>query len=626
MIDDKLHWEFAATGGGDVTGENDPLSSFFKGNKSYYLAREALQNVIDAKLPGSKDPARAEFRVYSRKPSELPRIDELKNEAFIHIRDRYKDDNDEYKAYSDLIFTIEHDFYIQLLEISDYNTVGLSGANDDRKGNYRLLMKEIGASYKSGGAGGSWGLGKGAYWAASAFRTIFVSSVYGDNQCVFQGKARVASFIYDKIERQGNGCFGLTGQDPVRNSSQIPNLFKREDRGTDIHIVGFDERDWKDEMVKAVLNYFWRAISKGILEVNIGNEIITRKNLEKAMLTYFDDRIFNSENPWPYYRAYTEVKHVHYHKELPSLGEVDLYILPGDGYPRKVEYIRQNGMIIQKKVYTGIPGEYAAVFECENPEGNSILREMENPSHDKWDKENARGKEIFDSAVQAERELNKFVSESLHDFSSSQASKTLPIGGLAEIINLPGSEESSTISPGKVVNKDEDISHRESAVEIGATDTDKITVVPPPIIIRKVIPEQTTGTLGGDEPGRHHGSGHGGTTGIGLEGEGDEKIVVLREIKYRSFAVREHNDKVSHIVILRGHPGTTCNLDVRAGTDDSYDSVTVEKAEDIQGRPVRCAEHRIEGLKIGIDGELKLKIQLDSNQKYSLNITAYENK
>ena len=77
MIHKKLFFEFAPTGGGDVTGKNDPVIQPFKGYFSYSLARESIQNVLDAKIPISNKPAVIDFSKISRKASQIPGLDQL---------------------------------------------------------------------------------------------------------------------------------------------------------------------------------------------------------------------------------------------------------------------------------------------------------------------------------------------------------------------------------------------------------------------------------------------------------------------------------------------------------------------------------------------------------------------
>ena len=129
---------------------------------------------------------------------------------------------------------------LPLLRISDFNTVGLSGADDDVDGNWYRLVKAAGTSSPKGVAGGSFGIGEGAPIAASTLRTVFYSSVNDKGEAVFQGKARLVSHHdEDRDVRQGVGFFGVSGYKAVRNADIVPELCKRSERGTDILITGY---------------------------------------------------------------------------------------------------------------------------------------------------------------------------------------------------------------------------------------------------------------------------------------------------------------------------------------------------------------------------------------------------
>ncbi len=76
-------------------------------------------------------------------------------------------------------------------------------------------------------------------------------------------------------------------------------------------------------------------------------------------------------------------------KQLPKLGCCKLWILPGEGFPRKVAIVRKSGMLITDYLkglrhWSGVEG-FAAVCVCDSDEGNSLLRGMENPVHNDFE-------------------------------------------------------------------------------------------------------------------------------------------------------------------------------------------------------------------------------------------------
>lgn len=625
---DDINFEFAPTGGGDVTGMNDPVTTTFKGNISWTLARESIQNIIDAHDHTSPHPAQVFYKLEQMQATVLPKLDQLK-EILIACRDHYRSEPDAYKFYNSAIFKIQNNQFLNILKISDYNTVGLTGNDDDGNGNYFSLMKAVGSTSKSETEGGSFGLGKGAYYAASSFRTIFVSSVYDKDKLVFQGKSRLASFKKDGIWMQGNGSYGLEGQKPVRDKKLIPFHFQRDEQGTDIHIIGFEDNEWEKQMIKSVLNFFWYSILKGIVEVTVGSTRISESNMEELLTEHFNEDQPDRDdepNPWSYYRAYTDINHRVFQEKLDTLGVVQLYLLQNDNYPKKVAYIRRTGMLIQKKGFGSI-NAYAGLFICEDENGNRILRKMENSKHDEWKSNNATESDLFNDAKAAERELRNFVSNAVKGLTVKDDAASSRVGGLEEYLYLKGDEELGDTTQGISGKPTDGISSYETPPEIGAKTEQKASVTP---IIRNpevVAKEITKGVSGpGDSPVIKDGNGLRRKIGGGKEGEGDEDIIVLKNISYRTFAVKNTKNEVNHILIIKGQPNTHFSAEIKAGTDDSFDTVNIVKAEDAEGNKYATDENFIQGLRINDSGRLKLTLRFDTDDRYSLNLTAYENK
>lgn len=627
-----IDWVFAPTGGGDVTGVNDPVTTTFKGDLSYHLARESIQNIIDAHDPRQKGPAVAVFEVTERQPDQLL-LNSTYKKVLTGCRDFNKNNKDAVQFYNSALFKIEHNHFIRVLRIRDYNTVGLTGEDEDRDGNYFQLMKAVGDSSKSGSKGGSFGLGKGAYYAASSFRTICVSSMHDKDKYVFQGKARLSSYrdpaSYEMM--QGNGCFGLPeGQKPVRDLSMIPASFRRDEMGTDFYVLGFidDEEKWQKQMMKSVLNNFWYTISRGNLEVTIGHQAVNRSNLEMYLKEHFDESQPDKNkipNPWPYYLAYTSSEHKVFNETLPVLGKVKLYVLMKDDYPQKVVYMRQTGMVIQKKGI-GSVNPYVAVFVCDDDEGNLILRKMENPEHNEWNKENAQESAYAEKAILAEDELRDFVKRSLNALSDSEMPAASRIGELEDYLYLPGDQDLGSASAGFSGQPIDKPSDTETGNFLNKTGEEVLNSVPVSRKINPVKEKVTTGEPGGKFPILEPGDGGGGGGSGGREGKGNKKVIVLNNVKFRSFASRNSSGGITHVVILKGPKNKKCSIEIKAGTDDSFDTVEIAKAETGNNTALSVKSNHINGIQTDDRGEAKLYVGFATDEKYSLNITAYENK
>jgi len=625
----NLSYEFAPTGGGTETGLNDSVTNRFDGNVSYYLARESIQNIIDASI---QKPAKAVFEMKTLKASELPDPEGLK-EVFKACREYKQHDKKSVKFFDYALDLFKSNKDVGIFRVGDYNTCGLTGDDEDQKGAYYSLLKSVGSTSKGEGLGGSFGLGKGAYFAASLLQTIFVSSVTENNKVIFQGKLRLVSHKKNGKIMQGDGSFGYSEQKPVRNVDDIPKFFRRKERGTDIFLVGYeDPENWKEQITKSVLNNFWNSIISGLLEVKIGDTEITKENIEEIMGRYFTDdqqETKDNPNPLPYYNAYKNGK-VH-SRNFPILGKCSLHILVGEKYQSRIAYMRGTGMVIQKKSHPSMKS-YAGVFVCDssNKRGNEILREMENATHDKWsheyvkDKEDPKSKE---NAKKAERELRDFVTEVIQTLAESRDVETLHIPGLEKLIYLPGENESGIPSGGAALLTGE-YSPEETGAETGddertITKKPDLVVIQPPIVTTRqdeksgpgkdFIQKIRSGVLSIRKKKKKEG------------GRGSLHGRIIENISCRTFASKEDGADGEHIMIIRGGPiNTPCSLVIQAGTDDAYAAVKIKKSIDEKGVSQKVSGDTISGLSFDQDGNIKLRISFDSPERYALNVTAYQ--
>lgn len=613
-------WEFAPTNGGSVTGFNDPTVSNFKGKPYYYLAREPIQNIIDNKLPNDL-PALVTYELINIRASELPKIKEFK-EILIKCKKYNEGQTDCVNFLDKAVKKIEKNVNIPILKISDYNTTGLFGDEDDKKGSYWKFAKAVGYSASEGSGGGSWGLGKGSYYAASNFRTIFFSSVYDKSKVVFQGKSFLPSHE-DNVVRQGNGSFGFPGQKAVRSREDIPEQFRREKQGTDFYILDYNgSLNWEKEIITSVLDNFWPAIHEGILQVKVGKESINKDNLYESYLTkyfslYDPPDSDNKPNPLPYYFAYTQKsKGRVFESDLINLGKVKLSLCFDPSFKKKVIYIRNTGMVIQKKGEGFFKG-FAGVFSCLNKEGSFILRKMENQQHNQWRKENAADTEFYQIASVVEIEIRKFILDCFKQLSEDfSQSETIP--GLEDYF-----ASKDDLSLGNL-GVNEGIAEEESAVEKAKEDETKSPTVFKKIKISKTV--QTTGLESGTEPSTG-GEGKGGENGKegGAEGKGDR--VIFTSCIFRSFAYHDKAYGTVHkIIIKKGPPLQRCSIEIKAGTDTVFENIPVDKVLGFDTKDYQIEGNFIKGLRFDQSGMLSLDIDFQDEEKYSLNVTAYADK
>src|SRR3989344_3283933 len=434
-------YHFGKTDGGDVAGFNDPVAANFayEGNLTDSLIREAIQNIIDARLLG-KSPARAEFDLKNVPVKSLPNPERL--EQIFRKCAEYAEKRKvvpaakHYKSQADVL---KSGASVPLLRIADYNTCGLTGDTND--GRWFMFMRGVGFNAGEAGAGGAFGLGKGAFFANSLFRTIFVSTVT-DEGVKFAGKSRLVSFEQDGQLMQGNGTFGLPGQLPVREQKDIPKIFRRSEKGTDIWIVNYlNHEDWEEVLCRAVLGWFWPAIHWGILSVKVGDREINSENLRKRMGEFYSpsEKVSTKPfNPLHFFDSYINSEKKPVNAKLNKLGAVSFYGRTSDElpFPNKTALIRNTGMIIDFAPRASHLTKYVAVFECKNEQGGSILRKLENPSHTQWDWHNWKDEhgQCVEEGKVAQNEMEHFVSESLGQLLYVSADQSTIIPGLTDYI------------------------------------------------------------------------------------------------------------------------------------------------------------------------------------------------
>ena len=253
---------------------------------------------------------------------------------------------------------------ISVLEIATYNTTGLKGAKEKVSSPFNNLVKSSGVSNKSDDAGGSFGIGKNAPYTCSTFRTVLYSTLDEENILAVQGVAKLVTHKQDNRDTQGTGFLGITEKDQYEDIINRPfidaevmknldELFIRKEVGTSLFVMGFEKDDtWKEDIIKVTIDFYMMAILEEKLEVLVQDIIINKDTIESI--------IVKGEN-------------THYREDdFKGMGKIKLYILLDKNLPKKVAYIRSNGMkIIDKGIYVNdiellIPEKQGTETDLEN--------------------------------------------------------------------------------------------------------------------------------------------------------------------------------------------------------------------------------------------------------------------
>jgi hypothetical protein len=607
----QMEWYFPSTGHGEDSGFADSLLQYFEGDHEKFIAREAIQNAVDARLNYDK-PVSVVFERLEMPIKILPDFASIKNvfsRCLAFVKNQEKAENF-FKASIALLKGKR----ISILKISDFNTKGLSGSDNDSEGNWYRLVRATGTSSPKGVAGGSYGIGKGAPIAASGLRMVFYSSINESGEPVFQGKARLVSH-HDKNEdvRQGVGFYGINGYKAVRSDDLIPSFFRRSKQGTDIFIIGYRSANgWKDKLIKSILHNFWLAILHGDLEVAVkdGSEkIITRDNLHECLEKY------DAEDAKFYFESITSWTQK-FEQELKHLGKTSLFVRKQDGYPGRIMMARKPKMLVQEKNYRVLREPYAGVLLCENDRGNNLLRELEPVAHDKWDKDRA------EKGPAALRELDAFIKQSLKSMNEAITSEPEDIPGLDKY--LPDSEDRDYLphDDAGVTDSTELFGNEESGREVGATKEPDSTDAE--MVTRKGIVTNKTAEPARPTPPKGPGQGSRGR-GTGPEdGKTDGVRIKTSNIAFRSFAQKKKNGLEYHFAITGREDCEGAIRLVAVGDDGSY-PVDLRSAVDVRsGKPYEVSDSMIRGLSVESGKTLRLAVRLASDKKYSLGIENYE--
>ena len=618
MNDTNFKWHFPSTDNGDEDGINDPLREVFEGDHERYVARESIQNSLDARKDSNR-PILVRFERFNLPVGQIPGLKELEN-IFKRAQD-YSKNQDKSDAFFGSALALLRQPTIPVLKVSDFNTVGLSGDDQDTGGGWYKLIRASGVNSITGVGGGSFGIGKGAPFAASGLRTVFYSTINEDGGHAFQGKARLSSYRNEDGDiRRGIGGFGVKtdrGVSAVRNAGDIPEFFRRTEQGTDFFIIGYQtlEEDWTKLLLNSLLNNFWAAVHFNELDVELAENgkvihTVNEDNLEELMAEYASEK----GGSYNFYKAVTEHTKL-IETSLPNLKEVSLFVKTDEGFPKAVQLMRKSKMVVSTiDNYRVLPEPYAAVFICDSDEGNKLLRELEPPAHDKWDPE--RNKEF---GKQVHKEMIDWIRNSLRSMSEDKDVKPEDIPELSRW--LPEDEERDDMNPylGSVGEPTGGQSEMETAKEVGEQ---KETADTNTVKVRQREVSLTQGfARGGTEPplGTKPIKNKTNTATVNPDESGNVPRVNPANIRFRAREINRDGQRMYQAVITSSENESGAVKLMAIGDDVDY-PVELDKVVDSNGNELNVSGALIEDLSLKPNEPIKLFISLKHQKRYALGV------
>lgn len=404
-----IGWTFPPTGGGAADGFNDASIAHFKGSPISSLARETIQNSLDARS-SSNEPVHVSFELKDLAKSKDFGRNELAAAIDASLQSPHGTSASEV-ALRDAKLILDAKT-VRCLRVSDRNTTGLTDEH------WRALVKTRGLSIKSGeGAGGSHGIGKAAPFAVTPLRTVFYWTHYktgGRSVEKFQGKAVLMSHISSGAETQGTGFFGIRDGCREVKGDSVPEAFRLRQspdgppvEGTALYVLGFRaDADWRRSIAESVISNYFYAIARGLLDVMVEpDDTPEQRGLvqidAKSLAQWFeyldkdpggDDAAEEGWSALAGAKAFWELSRsglTPVEKQDQDLGHCQLWIKVADGLPGRVGFVRNTGMLIttQQRNLVRFPRfrDFAALCVFEDPHGNELLRMMENPQHDQFE-------------------------------------------------------------------------------------------------------------------------------------------------------------------------------------------------------------------------------------------------
>ena len=475
-----IGWEHPLDGGAGWEGLNDGDMEHFIDDPIVKSAREGIQNSLDARAKGNDGPVIVKFKLIDINSADIPNLNELIYN-FEHALDsqKYHKPNDQGSTAKDTIKLYEKALEllkkdkVKIFQIEDSNTTGMYW-DEGKESPFFNYIKARSYSSKPEDALGAFGIGKLAPFVVSDLRTVFASSVYKIGNKIFQstqGKSKFSS-LYDDNEdsssqRTAVGYWGnKASYNPVsvinsgnhrwmqKSKSDEPKL---KDIGTIISSLGFNGNEdgiWNFWVIEAVLMNFFQSIYDQKLEIivegNTPSDNLTVNHKTIDML--FDpegvtaqkikrSRGVDSQNWMENFlctRDFLELLKKDssdveiYNLHLPELGHCLLRLKVAEGLNQRICFSRDGMKITEKISAPGLSNfksfmDFVAHFECINPEGNTLLRGMENPAHNSWDWERPKNNEDKYRAKRALKELADKIREILSKSAKKEVSEAKDI-------------------------------------------------------------------------------------------------------------------------------------------------------------------------------------------------------
>jgi hypothetical protein len=609
---------------GGYEGPNIPAAEHFSGVEiEQALARELIQNALDAKLP-TNNKVEVDFDLQMMNVDDIPDVDNLRDTVTRAAKEAK--DLEGGRALEDAIVAFAKSS-VPVLCIGDSGTTGLTGSEsvDDPHSALSSLTRSVGASSSQGDRGGSFGIGSSVGVLASRMRTVvYISKPIGTGETVLASTARFASFKDGESRwRQSTGHLTAVNEQDLRyprKSEKIGPFVPRTQAGTDVYVLDYSGAETDPGLLgvkRSAAENFWAAIHEGTLIVRgssaAGDWLLSTETLESELRN--DEYL--AKSTLPFYLALTTGTAIR--QRLHHVGDVELYV-NFDDLPEGMHFVqlmRRPLMKVENYEQRGLT--VAAVFICRDESGNELLRKIEPPAHDRW---NNRGQRSHAKAVE---EIRQFVRSEIRALVPKQLGEIAEIKGLARFLPTPAkaTDLSGRDGPDREGSGDENAP--EGSIELGVPSlsslrewkANELVALPTPAIAG------VDGSLGlrGEREGAKPRGGERGrptTTTPAKPGDGRSRLS-SNDVSLRAFVPKGSSETTLVITALEAVSG---DLELTAiGSDRDFDLRIVSAAitHDGKNRALEVDGSTVRGLAVG-PIPIKVLVRFSTGRRYRLGV------
>ena len=356
---------------------------------------------------------------------------------------------------------------------------------------------------------------------------------------------------------------------------------------------------------------------------------ISKRTLPPLLAKYEKlDKEFDANR---FFKAYIDPVAKVFADSLPHLKDVTVRLLTGDpDAPKHVAMVRRTGMVIYHKRFMS-SNPFCGVFECRNRTGNEILRDMEPPRHDTWDKDRP---EKGDN-TKTEKELIEYIRSCIKQLTPVNTEKSIAPPDLSQYLPDDGDTPEDTFD-----GPPADGPGTHEAFDRTPVPTNPITGRPigrkSPTTPGGAKPDEGDEPGGGTDPGDEggvineggggdKGSEGGGTDETGSPGGDAGRTPV--EVRSRAFL----RDPATGGYSLTIHPpqprpAGDVYLSVAAVGDDSLATAVALSAARVAGGKTLAvgAAGRAGPVRFPKSGPLRVEVTLAEPRRLALDVTAFE--